>query len=305
MFKIFIRAVIDVLATVAMIFLLLACVLFVIDKAHAQTYIKGPALIEGVVNNTGVVVLNNTSQTVQTFIGGPYNVTLPSALTLPLGKYYYFINLSGSGNLFVRDFGANVLKTIPGGYQTYCVLYGVGTANGAWNCSEIQINLANSNLVTGTLPISNGGTGQIAFAAGVITSNGTSLTSTSVIPIANGGTSANNAATAFNNLSPMTAFGDIIYGAASGAGTRLAAGTSGGLLQTLGAGLAPVWISIRSIIGNLYSNATTAVKVEYLTFDNGSGSPCNSSPCSVSFNSSVWYSVETRKKGGRPNEYVP
>jgi len=46
------------------------------------------------------------------------------------------------------------------------------------------------------------------------------------IAIANGGTGATTKAAAFNALSPMTTLGDIIYGGASGAGTRLAGNTT-------------------------------------------------------------------------------
>lgn len=48
-------------------------------------------------------------------------------------------------------------------------------------------------------------------------------------------------ATAFNNISPMTTGGDIIYGGASGAGTRLANGSSGQFLQSQGGTSAPIW----------------------------------------------------------------
>ena len=43
---------------------------------------------------------------------------------------------------------------------------------------------------------------------------------------------------------PMTTAGDIIYGGASGAATRLAAGTSGYALTTHGAGSAPIWAAV-------------------------------------------------------------
>ena len=68
------------------------------------------------------------------------------------------------------------------------------------------INLAGN--ITGTLGITNGGTGQIT------------------------------ASSAFNALSPMTTAGDIIYGGVSGAGTRLAAGTTS---QVLIGGTTPSW----------------------------------------------------------------
>ena len=58
--------------------------------------------------------------------------------------------------------------------------------------------------------------------------------------------------TSFNNLSPMTTAGDIIYGGAAGAATRLPAGTSA---QVLFGGAAPFWASPASS-GSLAEVAT-------------------------------------------------
>lgn len=55
-----------------------------------------------------------------------------------------------------------------------------------------------------------------------------------------GGTGATVAATGFNNLSPMTTAGDLIYGGTSGAGTRLPIGTTGQVLTAYGATY-PAW----------------------------------------------------------------
>ncbi len=49
--------------------------------------------------------------------------------------------------------------------------------------------------------------------------------------------------TSFDNLSPMSAGGDIIYGGASGTGTRLANGSAGQVLQSNGTTLAPSWVT--------------------------------------------------------------
>lgn len=49
--------------------------------------------------------------------------------------------------------------------------------------------------------------------------------------------------TSFNNLSPMTTGGDLIYGGASGTGTRLANGSAAQLLQSNGTTLAPTWVT--------------------------------------------------------------
>lgn len=49
---------------------------------------------------------------------------------------------------------------------------------------------------------------------------------TSPVGIADGGTGQTSKAAAFNALSPLTTLGDLLYGGASGAGTRLAGNTS-------------------------------------------------------------------------------
>ena len=64
--------------------------------------------------------------------------------------------------------------------------------------------------------------------------------------------------TSFNNLSPMTTGGDLIYGGASGTGTRLANGSSGQVLQSNGTTTAPSWTT--NISGNA-ANVTGTVVV--------------------------------------------
>lgn len=59
------------------------------------------------------------------------------------------------------------------------------------------------------------------------------------VPVADGGTGASTKAAGFDALSPMTTSGDVIYGGASGTGTRLAKGSDGDIL-TLASGL-PSW----------------------------------------------------------------
>ena len=59
------------------------------------------------------------------------------------------------------------------------------------------------------------------------------------ITVGQGGTGASTAAAGFDALSPMTTAGDIIYGGASGTGTRLAKGTDADVL-TLASGV-PTW----------------------------------------------------------------
>jgi hypothetical protein len=81
-----------------------------------------------------------------------------------------------------------------------------------------------------------------SVAGSPITSSGTiALTySGTALPIANGGTGQTTASAAFNALSPLTTAGDILYGATSGAGTRLGIGTTGQVL-TVSVGGLPTW----------------------------------------------------------------
>ncbi len=71
--------------------------------------------------------------------------------------------------------------------------------------------------------------------------SGNSANVTGTVAIANGGTGQTTKAAAFDALSPMTTGGDIIYGGASGTGTRLPNGTSGQFLKSNGTTLAPSW----------------------------------------------------------------
>lgn len=61
------------------------------------------------------------------------------------------------------------------------------------------------------------------------------------VPLAQGGTGAITKSAAFDALSPMTTGGDLIYGGASGTGTRLANGNAGDHLRSNGTTLAPSW----------------------------------------------------------------
>lgn len=78
------------------------------------------------------------------------------------------------------------------------------------------------------------------------------------LPIANGGTGQTSKAAGFDALSPMTTSGDIIYGGASGTGTRLAKSTDGEFL-TLASGL-PAW-SAGATIAPIITNWVTYTPV--------------------------------------------
>ena len=104
--------------------------------------------------------------------------------------------------------------------------------------TENSVNLTSA--VSGTLPITNGGTGQTSAALALTALGGaasgansdiTSLTGlTTDLAIAHGGTGAGTAAAAFDALAPMTTPADIIVGGTAGAGGRLGVGTVGQVL---------------------------------------------------------------------------
>lgn len=75
-------------------------------------------------------------------------------------------------------------------------------------------------------------------------------------------------ATAFNNISPMTTGGDLIYGGASGSGTRLANGTAGQYLKSAGTTVAPAWTSFTAPTVQKFTsgsgNYTTPAGVLYI-----------------------------------------
>lgn len=86
----------------------------------------------------------------------------------------------------------------------------------------------------------SGGTTGLTTSGGPVTTSGT-ITLAGTLAIANGGTGQTTKGPAFNALSPMTTAGDIIYGGASGAGTRLAAGSA---TQVLHGGTTPSWAAV-------------------------------------------------------------
>lgn len=102
---------------------------------------------------------------------------------------------------------------------------------------------------TGAIPVINGtvnGTTQWVLTSQINTVGTDALTyvkftrnPADYLLVANNLSDVAVKATAFNNISPMTTSGDVIYGGTSGAGTRLAKGSNGDVL-TLAAGL-PSW----------------------------------------------------------------
>lgn len=117
-----------------------------------------------------------------------------------------------------------------------------------------------------TLPGTAGSSGQVLKTDGATPA----LLSWGTVGIAAGGTGQTTKAAAFDALQPMTTSGDIIYGGASGTGTRLPKGADGNCL-TQASGI-PAWGSCSSGSGTVTSVAASVPSIFSI-----SGSPITTS----------------------------
>jgi len=218
---------------------------------------------------TDIPILN------QSTTGNALTVTTNANLTGPItstGNITAIASQTGTGSTFVMN-NSPTLVTPTLGAATATSINGNTFTTGTYTLTGGGTFNSTLPSATGTLALNNGGNwtftsqviGDIAQAssttaysrlAAVATDNalisggvgtlsswgkvGLTTHVSGTLPITYGGTGAITKTTAFDALSPMTTAGDIIYGAASGTGTRLATGISGQIL-TLTAGLLPSW----------------------------------------------------------------
>lgn len=123
------------------------------------------------------------------------------------------------------------------------------------------------------LPTTAGSSGQPLLSGG----GGATAMSFGTLGVAAGGTGATTANAGFNALSPMTTAGDIIYGGASGAGTRLAANSTATnkFLRTVSSGN-PSWeqVATTDLSGTVSSSQVVTATFTAPTvqkFTSGSG----------------------------------
>jgi hypothetical protein len=144
-----------------------------ICDSFGQTYIQNPALIEVpevTTTASGVTVLTRSSQTNQMFEGtDPETVQLPDATTLQLGRRFYIANRSTDA-VTVNDDGGTPLITLPADSQITVILIDSATSDGTWDVSSF-----NAGIITGIVPMLNGGTGAAltGIAGGVVWSDTT------------------------------------------------------------------------------------------------------------------------------------
>lgn len=198
-----------------------------------------------------------TARSVLNFVGAGFtaaddsantrtNVSLDSVLNTLAGK-----TISGTGNIVLATsptlttptFSGTAIGNISGNAATVTT---IPTLSGEVTNSGNAVTLVNSAVISKVLTGFTAGAGTVASTdtilqaiqkivgnqatipnlTGDITSSGLTTTYNGIVPINKGGTGQTTANASFNALSPLTTLGDLIYGAASGVGTRLAGNTT-------------------------------------------------------------------------------
>lgn len=150
-----------------------------------------------------------------------------------------------NGYLSSTDWSTFNGKQASGNYIT--ALTGDVTASGpgsvAATLATVNSNVGSFGSATQVGTFTVNGKGLITAAANTAIAIPFSQVS-GTVPLNQGGTGQTTKAPAFDALSPMTTGGDLIYGGASGTGTRLANGSSGQFLKSNGTTTAPSWATI-------------------------------------------------------------
>jgi hypothetical protein len=138
--------------------------------------------------------------------------------------------------------------------------FGIASDNGTAHFDNLTISgVSNASdavptfraLVPADFPTLNQNTTGNAATATLATN---ALNVSGTVAVDKGGTGATTKSAGFDALSPMTTSGDLIYGGASGTGTRLAKGNNGTILSM--ENNVPTWLtSIRATSGSTYNAA--------------------------------------------------
>jgi hypothetical protein len=222
-----------------------------------------------VTSAAGTTVLTEDSNFYQNLLGTTTQTfQLPDATTLLVGTTFIFDNDS-TGILTITDNASGTIDSIPAGGIDYLYLANNSTVAGTWRkhafipaaydfnntvASFGNASITNAVWTGTTIATGYGGTGLTTFSAAnnALYSTGASTLTAGTLPILAGGTGQTTASTAFNALSPLTTLGDILYGGASGAGTRLGIGSTGQVL-TVSGGI-PAWSTVASNVSSFQTS---------------------------------------------------
>jgi len=150
------------------------------DLSATYVTLSGNQTISGIKTFSAAPILS----TLTGYLKGNGASALTASSTVPASDISGTLGVSNGGT------GANTLTSngvLLGNGTSAVQATAAGTANqvlrvpGAGGAPAFgAINLASTSAVTGTLPIANGGTGQTAFASGILKSDGTNLSSGSL-----------------------------------------------------------------------------------------------------------------------------
>lgn len=193
---------------------------------------------------TGIIKSTTTTGTLTIAVAGDFP-TLNQNTTGSAAKWTTARNLAGNS----VDGSANVA------FSNAFIVQGTADAglSGAQFLGALATGIVKNTTTTGALTIAVAGD----FPTLNQNTSGTAAGLSATLAIASGGTGQTSKAAAFDGLSPMTTGGDLIYGGASGTGTRLANGSSGQVLTSSGTTAAPTWTSAPNPLLSITSQTTT------------------------------------------------
>lgn len=128
----------------------------------------------------GTTTMTIASAEIQAWTGSSAQTIKLPTTSVAAGAQYYFINLS-TASLTIQSSGANTINTALTNTTDLCTaVVATPTTAANWSCALTAI---------GPIPIGLGGTGATSIATGIVTSNGTVLSSvTTPLALASGGT---------------------------------------------------------------------------------------------------------------------